>query len=68
MRKGIAEVRLRMVRGKLVVQTMGKTPRGRKFLRGSATLPIAKTTDKKFKVDLASAVDALLVDEDADTQ
>lgn len=59
MTKGITQVEVRTKRGHVVVQARGATPRGQKYLGDSVTLSVSKFDDKKFKGELAAAVDEL---------
>lgn len=53
---GIAQIHVKRQRGKLVVQGMGQTPRGQKYIKRSEDIAAPKMTDKEFKAELATAV------------
>lgn len=56
MAAGIGTVQVKRERGKLVVQGLGKTPRGQKFIKDTVELDAAHMSDPAFKSDLAKAV------------
>lgn len=60
MAAGIGTVEVRRARGKLVVQGLGKTPRGTRFIRQTIGLSSKKTSDKGFKTELRTAVTEML--------
>lgn len=61
---GVVQVHLRRVRGKLVVQTKGQTPRGKSFLKQEITLPAKRTDSPTFKSDLTAAIEELLAQQE----
>lgn len=63
MASGIGTVEIRRDHGALVVQGLGKTPRGQKFIRAQEALGVKKMSDPDFKGKLKSAVDVLLAPE-----
>lgn len=60
MSNGIGTVEVRTARKKLIVQGLGKTPRGTKFIRKTEELAVTKISDPKFKGEMAAAVEKLL--------
>lgn len=56
MASGIGTVQVKHSRGKLVVQGLGKTPRGTNFIRDTIDLSVKNTADPKFKEEMAAAV------------
>ena len=56
---GIAAVQVKRSQGILVVQGLGKTPRGQKFLRGVVPLQVKSMSDPEFKSQLAAAIEKL---------
>lgn len=56
----IAQVRLRMERGGLVVQTLAKTAKGQHFVTATTRLESPNTTAPGFKTELGQAVQMLL--------
>lgn len=63
MSNGIGTVEVKRSRGKLVVQGLGRTARGTKFIRTTTELKAAKLSDKNFKSEMATAVDQMLAQE-----
>lgn len=63
MRHPIGTVEVRRVRGKLVVQGMGRTARGTKFIAKQEELTPKNMKDKGFKSALSAAVLKLFDDE-----
>lgn len=63
MANGIGTVEVRRSHGKLVVQGLGRTPRGTKFIRKTTPLTVTKITDKKFKTEMAAAVEQMLAED-----
>lgn len=53
---GIGTVEVRSSHGKLVVQGLGRTPRGQKFIRNKEALGVKSPGDPLFKSELAAAV------------
>lgn len=60
MKKGVNIVQVRRQRGKVTVQTLGRTTRGTKFILDEAELECKSPADKDFKKELATAVEQLL--------
>ncbi len=60
MANGIGTVEVRKARGKVVVQGLGRTPRGTKFIRKTTVLDVTDITDKKFKGEMTAAVNEML--------
>lgn len=56
---GISTVQVKRSKGILVVQGLGKTPRGQKFIRGLVPLKVKSMSDPEFKSELAAAVEKL---------
>lgn len=59
MGNGISAVEVKVMRGKLRVVALGRTPRGRKFIKDWEDLSATRTADPNFKAELATAVDKL---------
>lgn len=59
MAAGIGTVEIKRVRGGLVLQGLGKTPRGQNFIRQTKALKPQKMSDPGFKSALASAVEEM---------
>lgn len=53
---GIGTVQVKKSRGTLVVQGLGKTPRGTNYIRDTIDLSVKNTADPKFKEEMAAAV------------
>lgn len=53
---GIGTVQVKRDHGTLVVQGLGKTPRGQKFIRATEPLAVKKMSDPDFKANLKTAV------------
>lgn len=64
MTSGIGTVEVKRQRGKLVVQGLGKTPRGQKFIRETTELKASKLTSPEFKAEMAAAVKEMLSEAD----
>lgn len=62
MAAGIATVEVRSSRGVLVVQALGRTNRGQKFIKGIVPLGVKSTTDPTFKSHLETAVAELFAE------
>lgn len=60
MAAGIGTVEVRRARGKLVVQGLGQTPRGTRFIRQTTPLSVKTVTDKGFKSQMETAVTDML--------
>lgn len=60
MTTGIATVEVRIKRGTLVVQGLGRTTRGQRYIKKAVPITSVKMSDKKFKDELAAAVTELL--------
>lgn len=56
----IGSIEIRKSRKKLVVQGLGKTPRGTKFIRSTTALAVTEIDDKAFKSQMAAAVEGML--------
>lgn len=59
MTNGIAMVEVKKQRGKLVVQAIGTTPRGQKFLGEAVVLTAPSIAAPNFKSEMAAAVEKL---------
>jgi hypothetical protein len=59
MGNGIAAIHLRKSHGILVVQAMGQTGRGQRFLKQAVELQAKDPKDPQFKTQLAAAVETL---------
>lgn len=59
MAKTYGQIEVRRQRGKWIVQGMGQTPRGQKFIKGQAEIKATGPSDPKFKAAMATAVDQL---------
>lgn len=55
-----ATIIVRHSRDGLVVQATGRTPRGQTFIKGHEKLKAKSIRDKKFKEEMAAAVEKLL--------
>lgn len=53
---GIGTVQVKRERGELVVQGLGKTPRGQNFIKDTETLGVKSSADPAFKGKLVAAV------------
>lgn len=60
MTNGIGRIEVRTERGKLVLQGLGKTPRGQNFIRETIDLGVKTSEDPEFKAHLATAVVKML--------
>lgn len=60
MSNGIGTIEVRKSHGKLVVQGLGQTARGTKFIRTTTELTATKMSDKNFKSEMAAAVKAMI--------
>ena len=60
---GIAQIHVKRQRGKLVVQGMGQTPKGQKYIKASEELSVSNIGDKDFKAQMSAAVGKLLAEE-----
>lgn len=60
MKPGIAAVEVRRKRNKLIVQGLGKTGRGQRYIQMSLPMESAKMGALKFKEELTAAVDEIL--------
>jgi hypothetical protein len=67
MGNGLASVEVKKVRGKLTVIGVGRTMRGRKYFKDSIPTKATRTSDPKFKGELATAVDQLFAESSTDT-
>ncbi len=56
MASGIGRVQVKRSRGKLVVQGLGKTPRGQNYVKVVEQLDVKSTADPKFKGNLKAAI------------
>lgn len=56
MASGIGTVQVKRERGKLVVQGLGKTPRGQNFIKQTVVLSAKNIADPAFKSQMATAV------------
>lgn len=53
---GIGTVQVKRSRGDLIVQGLGKTPRGQNYIKDTKPLGVKSTADPEFKTRLAAAV------------
>lgn len=53
---GIGTVEVKRVRGELIVQGLGKTPRGQNFIKDTESLKVKSTADPAFKGNLTAAM------------
>lgn len=60
MAKGIGTVQIRRQRGKLVVQGLGQTPRGQRFIRSTEDLKAPTMASKDFKDEVSVAITKML--------
>lgn len=60
MANGIGTVEVKRQRKALTIMGMGQTPRGQKFIKKSIPITAPRMNDKKFKAELAAAVEELL--------
>lgn len=60
MASGIGTIQVKRERGKLVLQGLGKTPRGQKFIRDTEPLSAKNMDSPSFKADLSDAVKDML--------
>lgn len=63
MANGIGTVQVKRNHGELVVQGLGQTPRGQKFIRDTKRLGVKSSTDPQFKAKLKAAVEQMLAQE-----
>lgn len=59
---GIGTIQVKRERGKLVVQGLGKTPRGQKFIKDTEVLGVKSPADPDFKTQLGAAVSKMLAE------
>lgn len=55
-----ASVEIRKTKGHMVVQIIGRTQRGQKYLKAQEVLGAKRITDKEFKQEMTDAVEQLL--------
>lgn len=60
MAAGIGTIQVKREHGVLVVQGLGKTPRGQKFIRRTTPLKSKNITSKGFKSEMRTAVEEML--------
>lgn len=60
----VGQVHVKRQRGVLVVQGMGQTPRGQKYVKKTVEIDAGKVTDKDFKGKQAAAVAELFESEE----
>lgn len=60
MASGVFTIRVRGKRGKMYVQSMGRTARGIKFIKETIEINSKSPTDPNFKQELRNAVDKLM--------
>lgn len=58
-----ASITIRKERGKVVVQALGKTPKGKPYIKGKKILNVKSIASKDFKAEMKAAV-AELIDSD----
>ncbi len=63
MRRGVQQVVVKRSRGAVVVQAIGRTARGVRFIIEEEEIADRKTTDKNFKAQVTAATDKLLASE-----
>jgi hypothetical protein len=62
MARGIATVEVKRSHGKMIVQGLGRTPRGQKFIRYTTGLEAKGPTDKLFKTQMAQAISRMFAE------
>lgn len=60
MASGIGTIHVRRIRGHMVVQGDGQTPRGKRFIRATEVLRCKTPSDPDFKKELEAAVEEML--------
>lgn len=60
MGSGVGTVEVRRMRGKIVVNGLGRTPRGQKFIRKTIELDVKSLDDPNFKDQLKTAIEEML--------
>lgn len=60
MKPGIGAVEVRKQHGKIIVQGLGKTARGQRYIKTTVPIDAESMSDRKFKQELAAAVDEIL--------
>lgn len=60
MASGIGTIEVKRQRGGLVLQGLGRTPRGTKFIRETEALGVKNMADPEFKTKMAAAVKKML--------
>lgn len=60
MGKQAAQIAVKRERGMLVVQAIGLTPRGQKYIKGSAPIAAKSMRDPDYKAQVAAAIKQLL--------
>lgn len=60
MRSGVSGLRFKKERGRMVVQTLGRTARGQRYIKETIEIEAAGPGDPKFKGELSAAVIQLL--------
>lgn len=60
MAHGIGTIQVKRERGKLVVQGLGQTPRGKRFIRQTVVLSAPRIGAKEFKTELSTAVSEMM--------
>ncbi len=60
MRSGVSGIRFKKERGKMVVQALGRTARGQRYIKQTIEIKAAGPTDPAFKGELSAAVIELL--------
>lgn len=63
MANGIGTVQVKRERGKLVVQGLGATPRGQKYVKENVVLVAPHMSSPNFKGQLSTAVKQMLPEE-----
>lgn len=60
---GIAAIEVKRQRGVMVVNGLGRTPRGQKYIKKSIPIEDTKGDTKKLKAEIARAVKELMPEE-----
>lgn len=60
MANGIGTIQVKRERGKLVVQGLGRTPRGQKYIKATIPIPAPTMAAKEFKAELTQAVTEMM--------
>jgi len=55
-----AQIEVRVEKGKVLVQAIGRTPKGQRFIKAQEVLTVSSIADKNFKGEMTAAVDKIL--------